>query len=309
MRMGLNRDCLTTTCDNPKRQALSRRLWWSAYLRDALTAMWSQLPPSVGPEDFDVPYLQVKDFDLGTNIVGSSRPTKHFPPIFDIEFRERLAATFIDICSLSLLLARVLRLRFTPFTYNNIISNVPGYLNSSEEAKCEFLLQQWLYSRSAVYSTKAIMQQEHFCDEMLHDSLHRQTLFIHLLYHVTTQSIYVSQKTTEGMPGNVFAKAQEVAQVLTKIFTTLSQKKDLTQVFPATAQTGLLDSILVHNQTMQSPLEDLRLEGWEGRSLCMKYMAELESSRDNENEEMAFQRIQQAGIHKIFEKASNGPQR
>ena len=282
MRMGLNRKYLADTNGNSKRQTLSRRLWWSVYLRDSLTAMWSQLPPSLGPEDFDVPYLTVKDFDLGTKRSGSSRPTRHYQPIFDIEFRERFAAIFIDICSLAILLARVLRLRFSPGSRNdNGTSHASGYLNSSEKAKCEFSLQHWLYSRSAVYSTSSIMQQENFCDKLLHDSLTRQTLFVHLLYHVTTQSLYASQETTWGMPGN--AKAQEVAQVLTNIFATLSDAKNLTQMFPATSLIGLSDLILVHNQSIILPPEDLRLEGCDGLGLCMEDIQDLKFPKDSEH--------------------------
>lgn len=60
--IGLNRDP-TNTDIIPRRQTLRKRIWWSCFIRDRLTALGLRRATRIKDEDFDVPMLNEKDFN------------------------------------------------------------------------------------------------------------------------------------------------------------------------------------------------------------------------------------------------------
>ncbi|KFY06520.1 hypothetical protein V491_08588, partial [Pseudogymnoascus sp. VKM F-3775] len=60
--IGLHRNPSPTTIP-PRKQKLWKRIWWSCFMRDHLVALGMRRPSRIKDEDFDIPMLELEDFE------------------------------------------------------------------------------------------------------------------------------------------------------------------------------------------------------------------------------------------------------
>lgn len=115
-RIGLNAHTQIQTDDLP-RQHMLRRTWWSLAIRDSLLAVAMRRPPQIKFHSFDVPNLQLEDFDQTTpsHTLGQALGADALGPVE----METLATLCMALSQLSEYINQVLATQYS-------VKQVPG---------------------------------------------------------------------------------------------------------------------------------------------------------------------------------------
>ena len=110
--MGLNRDP-TATSLSPESQALHKRLWWGLYIRDRLIGLGLRRPIRIKDDDFEVPALDIGDFDTDPLEVEIPTPTGHIAIRQDSITATLLATICVELSRLCVCVGRILSTQYT----------------------------------------------------------------------------------------------------------------------------------------------------------------------------------------------------
>ena len=321
--IGLNRNPDKLDIDSPSKH-LSKRIWWSCYLRDRLLALGMRRPTRINDRDYDVPMLCLDDFDIQLD----KESLLVFPGCrvaCDTSLQRELATICIAKVKLSYCIGQVLVTQYAAIVQDQgmepdhecmtrsrvVLSPKPS--NKTDVQLCEVELANWLNNLPDLcrYVTPKVEDIDGISSSLL---LERAVL--HTAFFATTCALHrpqlVSSKDQSSSPQSRISQAiswrklREASNEITKITLDLYDLK-LTRYLPATAVTVLLPAITSHLIDTKFSCNAIREEALRAISRCMIVLQELRETYEPADDAFQFlQRIiKQANITIAFERTAH----
>ena len=289
-KIGLHRNPEESTALEPWRRKLYKRIWWSAYMRDSQIALGTRRSTRMTrmkDVDFDVPMLQLTDFELDTLPDGPCCIPADCKVVRDTEKQRQLAVMCIEMAKLCMCISHILSVQYgvtssKASTWTATIlfaeSLEPGDDQIQASAKA---LQEWKdrLPEAAQYVTPT----PHDVDSS-NSCLVLNRAFLHTVYYAALSSLHWSQllPSTGMLPSaarsNVVDISREAVRLaatkITEIAGTL-QNLDLVRYLPSPSITVLLHAIVIHLLDVLAPEEFLRRTSLQDFCKCMQIMAAL----------------------------------
>ncbi|OQU95412.1 Fungal specific transcription factor domain-containing protein [Cladophialophora immunda] len=289
-KIGLHRNPEGSTTLEPWRQKLYKRIWWSAVIRDAQISLGTQKSTRmtrIKDVDFDVPMLQLADFELDTLPNGPCCVPTNCEVLRDVEKQRQLAVMCIEMAKLSLCISHILSVQHgltsskaSAWTATMLF---PESLDPSDDQMQDSAkaLQEWKerLPEEAQKSTPSLLDVE-----SNNSSLVVNRAFLHLLYYAALSALHRSplQPSTGLLPpaarSNVVDLSRETVRhaaiKIAEIAGTLHDL-DLVRYLPSPSITVLLHAIVSHLLDVLAPKESTRLTSLQDFCKCMQIMAGL----------------------------------
>jgi hypothetical protein len=125
--IGLHRDPANTGIPLG-RQRLARRIWWSCFMRDRLIALGMRRPTRIKDEDFDVPMLTGRDFDIERLPAHNQILPQDCTIVRDMEQQQHAAALCVEMARLCVIISHLLKSQYSMLSRENLS---PGDTTSS----------------------------------------------------------------------------------------------------------------------------------------------------------------------------------
>ncbi|KAJ5148312.1 C6 transcription factor [Penicillium atrosanguineum] len=266
LKIGLHQE----TSWEMQQRSFRRRIWWSLYVRERLTALWIQQAPQLKDNEFNVNDLQPEDFEgpithpdiiayLGESSL-LSRP----------DAQRDLELIFIDMSRLCIIIGRILSMKFLfpPKSGNVLLQALPANIEVRSQRQAATLdgheagLLQWLddHTRRSLlergYQTEISKSQ---------DIVFVSVLMTRMLYFTAMVILHTARAARPielgGDPMPAFMKARSAAAGVTSLMAELCNR-NLIGYLPITGVTVIIPAIAVHMQEMQSLDPQTRIEGY-----------------------------------------------
>lgn len=286
-KIGLHRDPDESALMEQWPRKLRKRIWWSVYMRDSQIALGTRKSTLMKDVDFNVPMLQLSDFELTTPSDDICFDSANYPKIPSLEQQQQLAIMCIEMAKLCICVRQILSIQHgvtgskggirtaTTITAGSPESGEQSLQNSAEA------LQLWKDELPVI---------AHDVTPIRHDLLQSSgsvvlnRSFLHLLYNAALSFLHRSQLLPSTAPLTLVFPSQAVeishnkvrhaANKITIIASSL-QDLDLIRYLPSTAITILLPAIVMHLQDVLAPRSFLQLKSLQNFSKCMQIMAAL----------------------------------
>jgi len=287
--IGLNCDTSTSPLSLDK-QKLWKRIWWCCYMRDRLVAVGMRRPIRIREEDFDVPMLEVADFNTQPLEAELNRMIGGCSAVRDASKRELLAQMCIAMVRCCQCITRVLSVQYSMLghrlgaTQETTMRLVPrkSAAESSEVTKCDRELEQWYESLPLElrYFKNTTPPEQNVQNDGEVLNLHRALLTG--VYLTATSALHRPQMMP-AMPNLVIApelkelskrRVREAASAITDVFQDL-YARDLIRFLPNTGVTILLPAIIVHLLDIKSPDSATRQLSVRRFQFCMQALQKL----------------------------------
>ncbi|ELR02370.1 hypothetical protein VC83_07759 [Pseudogymnoascus destructans] len=291
--IGLHRNPSPTSMP-PRKQKLWKRIWWSCFMRDRLVALGMRRPTRIKDEDFDVPMLDVEDFEteeLPSHILSSCGALRNSVLLTD------LAHLCIAKAKLCLCISHVLGAQYSVLIRDqgqamgqegNTRSSVmlfPKKLDQTDEVRdCDSELAEWLVSLPEPCLYRAPTPSDVDAGQA---SLVVQRALLHMCYHATLSALHRPQvlpsaetaahPQCRALQDVSRRQVREASREITRAAQALFHLQ-LARYLPTTGVTVLLPAIIIHLLDIKSPNSGTRDEARRGFAMCM---AVLELLRDN----------------------------
>ncbi|OCK83063.1 hypothetical protein K432DRAFT_379833 [Lepidopterella palustris CBS 459.81] len=297
-----------------KRTRLWKRIWWSTYMRDRLIALGMRRPTRIKTEDYDVPMLNLDDFDIApipdtvTCIPQDCRIAR------DVDMQRQLAIMCIQKARLCLCISHVLSKQYCVLNNNQGLLNdrttmmlLPKKLDPEkcEVKACDEELQSWVDELPEEAKYSDISTGDDCID------LHRALL--HMVFFTTLSALHRPQVLPSSHGGNASPpkdlagtelldvsrrNVRRAASAITSIAQRLDSL-DLVRYLPTTGVTVLLPAIIIHLLDIKAPEEETRRSSLRGFCQCMQVMGQLRDLYAAADYSTAFLEaaIRKAGIH------------
>ncbi|EXJ89764.1 hypothetical protein A1O3_02831 [Capronia epimyces CBS 606.96] len=289
-KIGLQRNPEQSTALEPWRQKLYKRIWWSAYMRDSQIALGTRRSTRMTrmkDVDFDVPMLQLADFELDTLPDGPCCIPADCKVVRDMETQRQLAVMCIEMAKLSMCISHILSVQYgitnskaSTWTATMLFAESlqPGDDQIQASAKA---LQEW--KGKLPEAAQYITPTRHDVDSG-NGCLVLNRAFLHMVYYTALSSLHRSQLPpwTGTLPRPARATVVDVsheavrlaATKITEIVGTLDNL-DLVRYLPSPSITVLLHAIVIHLLDVLAPEEFLRRTSLQDFCKCMQIMAAL----------------------------------
>jgi hypothetical protein len=296
---------------NTKKTKLWKRIWWSTYMRDRLIALGMRRPTRIKAEDYDVPMLELDDFEIVAIPDNITCVPADCLVARDVELQRQMAVMCIEKAKLCLCISHVLSKQYCVLNNNQGIVNdrttmmlLPKKLDpeTCEVQACDTELQFWM-------------------DNLPEEARHRDTFtgcaavdlnraLLHMVFYTTLSALHRPQvlpSAPAASPSNSEAQdllecsRRNVRRAATAI-TSLAQAldaADLVKYLPTTGVTVLLPAIIIHLLDIKAPEEGTRRNSLRGFCQCMQVMGKLRDLYAAADYSTAFLEaaIRKAGIH------------
>jgi hypothetical protein len=278
----------------PNKKKLWKRIWWSCFMRDRLVALGMRRPTRVKDEDYDVPMLTEKDFEIAALPESNSIIPPDCTLARDIEAQRQLAKMCIAKAKLCLCISQVLSAQYSVLVRHQGMQGQEGSTRSSvmlfpkkldqtdEVRRCDVELSRWI---------SELPECCHYSNEMPRGNsgppifVHRSLL--HMVYFTTLSALHRPQvlpSATTMQPDSSRElqdlsrkKVREASREITRISQDL-HSRGLEKYLPTTGVTVLLPAIIIHLLDIKSCNDDARQAAMDGFCQCMLV---LEKLRDN----------------------------
>lgn len=149
--VGLNRNLAYSPSMSVQRQSLWKRIWWSCYMRDKLIAIGIRRPMLIQQDDFDIPMLNMLDFETEALPLELSRMLGGCPTVKDTIKRLILAKMCIGLAKLCVCIAEILTVQYSTTlfkigaTQETTITLVPRKpsADANDMIRCSRELEEW----------------------------------------------------------------------------------------------------------------------------------------------------------------------
>ena len=286
-KIGLHRNPEEVIALEPWRQKLWKRIWWSAYIRDSQIALGTRRSTRMKDVDFDVPMLQLADFELDTLPNGPCCIPADCKVEQDTVKQRQLAVMCIEMAKLSICISHILSVQYGVTSSKGSTRTAtmlfaeslePGDDQIQASAKA---LQEWKdrLPEAAQYVTPTL----HDVDSN-NSCLVLNRAFLHMVYYAALSSLHRSQllPSTRILPRAASSNVVDVSRkavrlAATKITTIASTLHNLNLVryLPSPSITVLLPAIVIHLLDVLAPERFLRLQSLQDFCKCMQIMAAL----------------------------------
>lgn len=287
--IGLN--CNTSNSPlSPHKQKLWKRIWWCCYMRDRLVAVGMRRPIRIRDDDFDVPMLEVSDFETRSLSPELNRMIGGCSVMRDQSKRELLAQMCIAVVKCCQCMTRVLAAQYSMLghrlgaTQETTMRLVPKKTAADAEVvnKCDRELEEWYedLSMELRYFKNTNPREQNVRNDGEVINLHRALLTG--IYLTTTSALHRPQMMP-AMPNLVIEpelkelskrRVREAASAITDIFRDL-YSRDLIRYLPNTGVTILLPAIIVHLLDIKSPDSATRQLSVRRFQFCMQALQKL----------------------------------
>lgn len=289
--IGMHRNPASSSMDKAK-QMLWKRIWWSLFMRDRLVALGMRRPTRIKDEDYDVPALEMADFEIATLPWAAAIVGQDCVIVRDVHAQQELAQMCMAKSKLCHCISQVLAAQYSVLVRNqgmeghegttrSSVMLVPKKLDQTNEVRsCDDALQQWILALPAACRYSADVPAG-----TAGKTLFVQRSLLHMIYYTTLSALHrpqilPSSKSTSGAPHSLhdFSSTQvhEASREITRISQHL-HSASLERYLPTTGVTVLLPAIIIHLLDIKSCQEEQRRAAIDGYSLCM---AVLEKLRD-----------------------------
>ncbi|KAH7032953.1 fungal-specific transcription factor domain-containing protein [Microdochium trichocladiopsis] len=289
--IGLHRNPARTSMPVHK-QKLWKRIWWSCFMRDRLVALGMRRPTRIKDEDFDVPMLEVSDFEIATlpdeiEIIGPECCM-----VRDTAIQQELALMCIAKAKLCLCVSHMLRAQYSVLirdttkpenTTNSTMMLFPNkQLNSFEKVNaCDAELMAWQQSLPACCQyqplTPADLQNGRA-------TIAVQRNLLHMVFYTTISALHRPQflpssphqvpQVSIQMQDFSRMRVRDAAMHITRMVAELHSLR-LEKFLPTTGVTVILPALIIHLLDMKSPVPQARDAATRGFRKCMRVMEKL----------------------------------
>lgn len=281
--LGLHRNPGQSLIFDPYHVRLSRRIWWSCYLRDKILALGVSRPTRIKDEDFETSMLRPDDFELQG--LSSRLPLldhDHIGPYDKSQLLES-AELLIEKTKLFTLINRVLqRQQETAFETFAMAEDTPGRAHSVDAI--ESALKTWLADLPPSCRWSAPLEE--LPSDNMTTSIHVRRNLLHMSFHTAMYSLHrprflpssPHQAPSEHIPLEARARSRAVVldsvNKITLLAAELHQHK-LDGNLPLAAITVLYPAICMHLLNMKSRSDDVRQAAIHRFRVCMRIMEKL----------------------------------
>jgi hypothetical protein len=292
--IGLHRNPDKSTAMDPARKKLWKRIWWSTYLRDRLVALGMRRPTRIKNADFDVPMLDINDFDVAVLPAGVSCIPADCKVLRDLDTQKQLAEMCIQTAKLCICMSHVLSVQYSVLNNNHGVISEHGSTRTTvhlvakqldpevnEVQTCDQELQEWSDALpEEVKYVEASWQEVDSGNRAV--VLHRSLL--HLIYYATLSALHRPQVLPSIAPSprriqsDLLEHSRKTVRLAASEITAIAYglyNLDMARFLPTTGITVLLPAIIIHLLDIKAPDEATRRHSLQGFCQCMQIMGKL----------------------------------
>ncbi|KAI1262485.1 transcription factor CTF1 [Xylariaceae sp. FL1019] len=284
--IGLHRDTATRQNMTPQTQKLWKRVWWSCYMRDRLVALGMRRPTRIKDEDFDVPMLEIDDFEIGALPDDINVVSPECLLLRNVEMQHDLAQMCIAKAKLCVCISHILKAQYSVSTCSNaqpentINSSMMLSPNEPESANMDAV---GVYDRELIHWMRDLLP---CCEPRPLESSDlnpgRVTMLVqrnllHLTYYTAVSALHRPQFLRKGPKvtdeAQIYARLrvwESARSIKDKISSLLSH--DLVKYLPTTSVTVILPAMIIQMLQMKVPIPSMQEEAKQGFKTCMMAM-------------------------------------
>ena len=286
--IGINCDTSEAGMDLKTRK-LWRRIWWCCFLRDRLISLGMRRPLRIPENEFDIPKLELDDFEMEAMPLDLSRMLGGCPVIKDSEKRITLAKMCIALAELCQCVTSVLDVQYSllpaklGLTQETTVRLVPKKTaaNPSDVIRCDQQLELWHSSQPAEmhFFIPGTQERTNTNDgEVI--NIHRSML---TGVYLTAMSALHRPQIIPSTPSMVVApelqelsrrKVREAANDITEMYKDL-YACDLIRYLPNTAVSCILPALILHMLDLKSTDTAVRQTASRKFQFCMQSLQRL----------------------------------
>lgn len=292
--IGLHRNPEKSTTMDVPRQKMWKRIWWSTYMRDRLVALGMRRPTRIKDKDFDVPMLQLDDFDIDILPDGPSCMPADCTYLRDAEKQRQLAVMCIEKAKLCVCVSHVLSVQYSVLHNNHGVMSEEGSTRTTmmlvakkldpavnDVQACDKELQEWkdnLAEEAAYIEPRWADIDSGKADLVLNRSL------LHMIYYATLSALHRPQVLpstaipTRSLQNKQLETSRKAVRLAATHITSIANSLynyDLVRLLPTTGITTMLPAIIIHLLDIKAPDETTRKNSLQGFCQCMQIMAKM----------------------------------
>lgn len=253
----LHRDPASAKMD-PKKKSLSKRIWWSCFMRESVIALGMRRPTRIKDEDFDVPMLALDDFDVQVLSSKIHEMLGHCLFISDTAQMQQLATMCIEKAKLCVCIGNVLTAQYS--VHRHEVRRPTGRtmmpFPKNEEAwhrqiqKCEEAIQIWYEQLppDALYTVKDFTKWQRISVVKVHQAL-LNMFYLALCSTLHCPQSQLSPPSDDSTVSNLQDKSRQrvcsAADEITKIIHDINET-DLTRYLPTSGVAVCLSAMVSH---------------------------------------------------------------
>ncbi|EME49111.1 C6 transcription factor-like protein [Dothistroma septosporum NZE10] len=291
--IGLHRNPEKSIAMDSARKKLWKRIWWSTYMRDRLVALGMRRPTRIKNTDFDVPMLDISDFEIAVLSEGPSCIPADCKPLRNADLQRQLAVMCIESAKLCICMSHVLSVQYSVLNNNHGVSSEEGSTKTTmrlvakwdpevdEVQNCDKELQVW--KEELPEEAQYVVASWHDVDSG-NESIVLNRSLLHMIYNATLSALHRPQVLpSTAMPARtaqsdmlehsrkaVRLAAAEITSIAYGLF-----NFDMVRFLPTTGITVLLPAIIIHLLDIKAPDEGTRRSSLQGFCQCMQIMGKL----------------------------------
>lgn len=292
--IGLHRNPDNSLQMDAPRRRLWKRIWWSTYMRDRLVALGMRRPTRIKDADFDVPMLELDDFESDVIPEGPSCIPADCTVLRDVEKQRQLAVMCIAKAKLCVCVSHVLSVQYSVLHNNHGVVSDEGTTRTTMMlvAKkldpevdvvqaCDNELRDW--QENLAHEARYKQPSWHDIESGNQDLALNRSL-LHMVYYATLSALHRPQvlPSTAMPPREMQAEQLEISRKAVRLAATEITKiayrlyhLDLVRFLPTPGITVLLPAIIIHLLDIKAPDEPTRRASLQGFCQCMQIMARL----------------------------------
>ena len=286
--IGINCDTSQAGMDIKTRK-LWKRIWWCCFLRDRLISLGMRRPMRIPEKEFDIPMLELDDFETDAMPLELSRMLGGCPAVKDSEKRVTLANMCIALAELCQCVTSVLDVQYSlmaaklGLTQETTVRLVPKTTaaDPSDVIRCDRQLEEWhSHQGPEMHFFVPGTQERTNTNDGEVISLHRSLL---TGVYLTAMSALHRPQIMPAMPSVVVApelqelsrrKVREAANDITEMYKDL-YACDLIRYLPNTGVTCILPALIIHMLDLKSSDASVRQAASRKFQFCMQSLQRL----------------------------------
>lgn len=292
--IGLHRNPEKSVAMDSSRKKLWKRIWWSTYMRDRLVALGMRRPTRIKNADFDVPMLDINDFEVAVLPEGPSCMPADCKTLRNAALQRQLAVMCIESAKLCICMSHVLSVQYSVLNNNHGVLSEEGSTKTTmhlvakkwdpelnEVQDCDQELQDW--KKELPEEAKYVVPSWHDVDSG-NESIVLNRSLLHMIYNATLSALHRPQVLpSTAMPARtaqsdmlehsrkaVRTAASEITSIAYGLF-----NLDMVRFLPTTGISVLLPAIIIHLLDIKAPDEATRRWSLQGFCQCMQIMGKL----------------------------------
>ena len=292
--IGLHRNPEKSAAIDPARKRLWKRIWWSTYMRDRLVALGMRRPTRIKNADFDVPMLELSDFESAVIPEGPSCVPTDCKLLRDLEMQKQLNIMCIESAKLCICMSHVLSVQYSVLNNNHGVVSEQGSTKTTvhlvakrldpeqnEVQTCNNELERW---KSELAEEAQYVVPSWSDVDAGNDAIVLNRSLLHMIYFATLSALHrpqvlpstslpPRQQQTEQLDHSrkaVRLAASEITSIAHRLY-----DLDMVRYLPTTGITVLLPAIIIHLLDIKAPDEVTRRTSLRGFCQCMQIMSKL----------------------------------